>query len=83
MLARNIGSASNPKWKKDSNVFHLEGHGHEKDRPPKVLFDIDEMKDRQDVILEYYAKKRNLTEDEVQIEKAMVEQIKNEALVKP
>jgi hypothetical protein len=33
--------------------------------------------------LEYYAKKRNLTEDEVQIEKAMVEQIKNEALVKP
>jgi len=52
-------------------------------RSGKVLFDIDEMKDRQDVILEYYAKKRNLTEDEVQIEKAMVEQIKNEALVKP
>jgi glycerol-3-phosphate dehydrogenase len=52
-------------------------------RSGKVLFAIDEMKEKQEAILDYYAKSRNLTEDEVKIEKDLVEQIKNEALVNP
>ena len=52
-------------------------------RSGKVLFAIDEMKEKQEAILDYYAKSRNLTEDEVKIERDLVEQIKNEALVNP
>jgi len=52
-------------------------------RSRKVLFAIDEMKEKQEAILAYYAKRRSLNEDEVQIENALVEQIKNDALVNP
>jgi glycerol-3-phosphate dehydrogenase len=52
-------------------------------RSGKVLFAIDEMKEKQDAILDYYAQRRSLTENQVQIEKALVEQIKNDALVNP
>jgi len=52
-------------------------------RSGKVLFAIDEMKEKQEAILAYYAKRRSLNEDEVQIENALVEQIKNDALVNP
>jgi glycerol-3-phosphate dehydrogenase len=52
-------------------------------RSGKVLFAIDEMKEKQEAILAYYAKRRNLTKDEVQIEKDLVEQIKNDVQVNP
>ena len=52
-------------------------------RSGKVLFAIEEMKEKQEAILAHYAQRRSLTEDEVQIEKGLVEQIKNDALVNP
>ena len=52
-------------------------------RSGKVLFAIDEMKEKQDAFLAYYAQRRKLSKAEIQIEKDLVEQMKNDALVNP
>lgn len=50
-------------------------------RSGKVLFAIDEMKEKQEAVLAYYTKCRNLDKEEVKAEKVLIEQIKSRALV--
>ncbi len=48
-------------------------------RSGKVLFAIDEIKEKQKAILTYYAKRRNLSEAEIQFENGLVNLLKREA----
>ena len=51
-------------------------------RSAKVLFSVDEMDHTQEQVLKYYALKKNLSENEIQVEKERIAQLKKETLLK-